>query len=89
MEEEIFECLTSSFTRLTGFPMRRGAMWGIRVRWALEEASLPYRVEGVRLEGRGADHFAHQPFGQVPWLIDGETSVFESGAILLYLGERI
>jgi glutathione S-transferase len=33
-------------------------------------------------------HFAHQPFGQVPWLSDGEISIFESGAILLYLGER-
>jgi glutathione S-transferase len=29
-----------------------------------------------------------QPFGQVPWLTDGDISIFESGAILLYLGER-
>ena len=31
---------------------------------------------------------AHQPFGQVPWLTDGDISIFESGAILLHLGER-
>ena len=32
--------------------------------------------------------FSHQPFGQVPWLTDGDISIFESGAILLHLGER-
>ena len=37
---------------------------------------------------RNAEHFAHQPFGQVPWLTDGDVSIFESGAILLHLGER-
>jgi glutathione S-transferase len=31
---------------------------------------------------------SHQPFGQVPWLTDGDISIFESGAILLHLGER-
>jgi glutathione S-transferase len=31
---------------------------------------------------------AHQPFGQVPWLTDGDLSIFESGAILLHLAER-
>jgi glutathione S-transferase len=35
---------------------------------------------------RGPAHFAHQPFGQVPWLTDGDISIFESGAILLHLG---
>ena len=34
-----------------------------------------------------ADHLAHQPFGQVPWLTDGDLSIFESGAILLHLGK--
>jgi glutathione S-transferase len=32
-------------------------------------------------------HYAHQPFGQVPWLTDGDISIFESGAILLHRGE--
>ncbi|HWU56023.1 MAG TPA: glutathione S-transferase family protein [Rhizomicrobium sp.] len=66
----------------------RGYVRDLRVRWALEEAGLPYRVESTPFRGRGPMHFAHQPFGQVPWLSDGEISIFESGAILLYLGER-
>ena len=68
--------------------MPRGYVRDLRVRWALEEAGLPYRVQSVPFGARGAEHFAHQPFGQVPWLTDGELSVFESGAILLHLGER-
>ncbi|MES2265093.1 MAG: glutathione S-transferase family protein [Pseudomonadota bacterium] len=66
----------------------RGFVRDIRVRWALEEAGLPYRVEGVPFGERNADHFAHQPFGQVPWLTDGDLTLFETGAILLHLGER-
>jgi glutathione S-transferase len=68
--------------------MPRGYVRDLRVRWALEEAGLPYRVESVSFHDRKADHFGHQPFGQVPWLTDGDTSIFESGAILLHLGER-
>lgn len=69
-------------------PPPRGFVRDLRVRWALEEAGLAYRVRGVPFEQdkRGAEHLAHQPFGQVPWITDGETSVFESGAILLYIG---
>jgi glutathione S-transferase len=66
----------------------RGYVRDLRVRWALEEAGLPYRVNSVPFGNRSAEHFAHQPFGQVPWLIDGDLSIFESGAILLHLGER-
>src|SRR5262245_48160890 len=66
----------------------RGFVRDIRVRWALEEAKLPYRVASVPFRDRQAGHFANQPFGQVPWLQDGDLSIFESGAILLHLGER-
>jgi glutathione S-transferase len=66
----------------------RGYVRDIRVRWALEEAGLPYRVESVPFSNRNVGHFAYQPFGQVPWLTDGDISIFESGAILLHLGER-
>jgi glutathione S-transferase len=66
----------------------RGHVRDIRVRWALEEAGLPYHVKSVSFHERKAEHFAHQPFGQVPWLTDGDLSIFESGAILLHLGER-
>lgn len=68
--------------------MPRGYVRDIRVRWALEEARLPYRVTSVPFRARDAEHFSHQPFGQVPWLTDGDTSIFESGAILLHLGGR-
>jgi glutathione S-transferase len=65
----------------------RGFVRDLRVRWALEEAGLPYRVASTPFRDRQPAHFAHQPFGQVPWLIDGDISIFESGAILLHLGE--
>lgn len=65
----------------------RGYVRDIRVRWALEEAALPYSVASVPFRNRDTEHFRHQPFGQVPWLTDGDISIFESGAILLHLGE--
>ncbi|WP_447765539.1 glutathione S-transferase family protein [Sphingopyxis panaciterrae] len=68
--------------------MPRGLVRDLRVRWALEEAALPYRVESTPFRERGAKHFAAQPFGQVPWLTDGDLTIFESGAILLHLGEK-
>ena len=67
--------------------MPRGYVRDLRVRWALEEAGLPYRVASTSFSERKPEHFAHQPFGQVPWLSDGDISIFESGAILLHLGE--
>src|SRR5262245_35372234 len=66
----------------------RGYVRDLRIRWALEEAGLPYRVRGVPFKDRGPEHVAHQPFAQVPWLTDGDLSIFESGAILLHLGNR-
>ena len=66
----------------------RGHVRDLRIRWALEEAGLPYRVESTPFHDRGEAHYANQPFGQVPWLTDGGAPIFESGAILLYLAER-
>lgn len=66
----------------------RGFVRDIRVRWALEEAGLAYRVESTPFHDRQPAHFARQPFGQVPWLTDGDLTIFESGAILLHLGEK-
>jgi glutathione S-transferase len=45
-------------------------------------------VESAPFRERKPEHFAHQPFGQVPWLTDGDISMFESGAILLHIGEK-
>lgn len=68
--------------------MPRGYVRDLRVRWALEEAGLPYRVAGTPFESKTPEHYIHQPFGQVPWLEDGDVTLFESGAILDYLGGK-
>jgi glutathione S-transferase len=66
----------------------RGYVRDLRVRWALEEAQLPYRIASTPFRVKDPGQLAHQPFGQVPWLTDGDLSIFESGAILLHLGEK-
>lgn len=71
--------------------MPRGYVRDLRIRWALEETGLPYRVASVPFvssQDRGPDHLARQPFAQVPFLDDGEIRLFESGACLLHLGEK-
>ena len=67
----------------------RGHVRDLRLRWACEEAGLPYTVASVRFEDRtGPDHLARQPFAQVPALQDGEIRLFESGACLLHLAGK-
>lgn len=63
----------------------RGFVRDIRLRWACEEGALPYHVRAVPFDDRGDEHLARQPFGQVPFLGDGELELFESGAGLLHL----
>ncbi|WP_199260091.1 glutathione S-transferase family protein [Paracoccus binzhouensis] len=69
-------------------PFAVGYVRDLRIRWACEEAGLPYEIETTSVREKTPQHFARQPFGQVPILRDGPLSLFESGAILLYLGER-
>ena len=66
----------------------RGFVRDIRLRWACEEAGLAYSVRSVPFDDRTSDHFAHQPFGQVPFLNDGALEMFESGAGLLHLARK-
>jgi glutathione S-transferase len=66
----------------------RGHVRDLRLRWALEEAGLDYAVATVPFEDRGPDHLARQPFGQVPFLDDGDLRLSESGACLLHLAEK-
>jgi len=66
----------------------RGFVRDLRLRWACEEAEFPYTVRTVPFDGRETNHLAHQPFGQVPFLSDGELQVFESGAGLLHLARK-
>lgn len=65
----------------------QGLVRDLRVRWALEEAGLDYRVRFLGLE-RPAEYLREQPFDQVPILSDGEVQIFESGAIVQYIAER-
>lgn len=65
----------------------RGFVRDIRVRWLLEELGRPYRVETVPSRGKTAAHLDSQPFHQVPFVRDGDLTLFESGAILLHLAE--
>ena len=66
----------------------RGFVRDLRLRWACEEAELPYRVQTVPFDDRETNHLAQQPFGQVPFLSDGELQIFESGACLLHLARK-
>jgi glutathione S-transferase len=66
----------------------RGFVRDLRLRWACEEAGLAYSVQSVPFEGRETNHLDRQPFGQVPFLTDGEVKIFESGACLLHLARK-
>jgi glutathione S-transferase len=67
----------------------QGQVRDLRARWALEETGLPYKT---RLLAQGdqekPDYRGLQPFGQVPTLEEDGFVLFESGAIVLYIGER-
>ena len=65
----------------------RGLVKDLRARWALEEAGLDYRVRLLDGE-RPPEYREEQPFNQVPCLSDGTVQIFESGAILQYIGEK-
>ena len=65
-------------------------MRAFRVRWALEEAGLSYNVRHVALgpEQTSPEHLARQPFGQAPAIEGDGLTLFESGAIALYIAEK-
>ena len=66
----------------------RGFVRDLRLRWACEEAGLPYTVRTVPFDDRATNHLDRQPFGQVPYLDDGGVKIFESGACLLHLARK-
>lgn len=66
----------------------RGFVRDLRLRWACEEAGLPYAVRTVAFDDRETNHLDRQPFGQVPMLEDGEIALFESGACLIHLARK-
>lgn len=70
-------------------PFARGLVRDLRIRWALEEAGLPYRSRPLSPDERKLkDYRAMQPFGQVPVYEEDGLVLFESGAILLHIAHR-
>lgn len=66
---------------------------GWKVSMALEEMAMDYRVHSINLgkgEQRDPAFLKICPNGRIPAIVDTETgvSVFESGAVLLYLAEK-
>src|SRR6516165_5967972 len=67
----------------------RGQVRDLRVRWALEEAGLPYTTRLLEQGDQDQPQYrALQPFGQVPIFEEDGLVLFESGAIVLHIGER-
>ena len=66
---------------------------GWKVSVALEELSIPYQFHHIHLdkgEQKQPDFLALNPNGRIPAMVDTDTgiTIFESGAILLYLAEK-
>ncbi|MFZ0497805.1 MAG: glutathione S-transferase family protein [Steroidobacteraceae bacterium] len=67
----------------------KGQVRDLRARWALEEAGLPYQTRLLQQGDQDQPEYrALQPFGQVPILLEDDLVLFESGAIVLHIGER-
>lgn len=70
-------------------PFAQGLVRDLRVRWALEEAGLPYEERLLdRKDQKSEEYLALQPFGQVPAYERDGLVLFESGAIVLHIAER-
>ncbi len=79
--------LVTAFDNVPAFA--RGMVRDLRVRWALEEIGRAYCPQFLDAMQPKPDAYRDwQPYGQVPAFADGDLRMFESGAILLYLGEQ-
>ncbi len=67
----------------------KGLARDTRVRWALEEAGLPYEVRTLSFRAmKEPAHLALNPFGQIPTYEEGDLSLFETGSIVLHIAQR-
>ena len=67
----------------------KGLARDTRVRWALEEAGLPYEVRLVSFRAmKETAHLSLHPFGQIPTYEEGDLTLFESGAIIFHIAEH-
>jgi glutathione S-transferase len=70
-------------------PFAQGLVRDLRVRWALEEAGIPYQENLIGPEDQASLAYrALQPFGQVPAIESDDVRLFESGAIVLHIAEK-
>jgi glutathione S-transferase len=70
-------------------PFAQGLVRDLRVRWALEEAGLPYEATLIDRTVQASDDYRDwQPFGQVPAYRDDDVQMFESGAIVLHIAAK-
>lgn len=78
--------------------MERSYPWGTlrstfssKTKVVLEEKGLPYRVERVRIGDvwkKVPEVLAKNPLGKVPWIDDGDVTVYDSSVINEYLNDR-
>jgi glutathione S-transferase len=67
----------------------RGLVRDLRVRWALEEAGVPYASKLIGQDDKEtAEYRKLQPWGQVPVMEDGDLVLFESAAIVQYIADK-
>lgn len=67
----------------------KGLARDTRVRWALEEVGKPYEVRLLSFQNlKEPAHMKNHPFGQIPTYEEGDLVLFETGAIVLHIGER-
>ncbi|MGZ5202997.1 MAG: glutathione S-transferase family protein, partial [Telluria sp.] len=67
----------------------KGLARDTRVRWALEEAGLPYEVRLVPHHAmKEPAHLALNPFGQIPTYEEDGQALFETGAIVLHIARH-
>lgn len=70
-------------------PFAQGLVRDLRVRWALDEAGVPYEVRLLGVGDSKSEAYRHlQPFGQVPSYEEDGLEMFESGAIVMHIAER-
>lgn len=81
--------MTPTITAFEASPDKgQGLARDMRVRWALEEVGQPYDVRLVSFKAmKEPAHLALNPFGQIPTLEEGDLALFETGSILLHIGE--
>ena len=82
--------MTITITAFESSPDRgRGLARDMRVRWALEEAGLPYEVRLLSFKAmKEPEHLACHPFGQIPTYEEGDLVLFETGSIILHIAQN-